>query len=217
MDFTLEDPSGVKFQFPVNPAEVNIRRDKSFETVTIIHGGEVDIPQGVKIKEITFSSFFPAVEKDPKKQEKADYYKCDPLPDPQIAMNQLNTWMESREPLRLIITGTAVNVLVMLTAHNSSFKGGEPGDVYFDVTFRTWQDYKVRTLAERSGDSGGESRTDIKPVPRTYTVQSGDSLWGIAKMKLGTGSRWREIYEANADKIGSDPDQIWPGQELVMP
>ncbi|WP_310501339.1 LysM peptidoglycan-binding domain-containing protein [Paenibacillus qinlingensis] len=210
MDITLEDPTGLRMHFPVNPSEVNIRRDKSFETITIIHGGELDVPQGVKVKEISFSSFFPAV-------YDASYCKYQPLPNPQTAMNQLNTWMEQREPLRLIMTETDVNVLVMLSAHNSSFKGGEPGDVYFDVTFRTWRDYKVRTLAERSGTSGGEARPDIKPVSATYTVKSGDSLWAIAKMNLGSGSRWREIYDINRALIGDNPDAIQIDQELVMP
>ncbi|MEC0228063.1 LysM peptidoglycan-binding domain-containing protein [Paenibacillus alba] len=210
MDFSLEDPSGLKLQFPVNPSEVNIRRDKSFETITIIRGGELDVPQGVKVKEIAFSSFFPA-------NYDASYCQYEPLPDPQTAMNQLNTWMESQDPLRLRITGTQVNVLVMLSAHNSSFRGGEPGDVYFDVTFRTWNDYKVRTLDERLGSPGGESRPDIKPLPATYKVKPGDSLWAIAKMNLGSGSRWREIYEANRGIIGDNPDLIQPDQELVMP
>lgn len=210
MNFTIEDPNNVSLWFPVNPSEVNIRRDKSFETISLIRGGELDVPQGVKVKEIAFSSFFPAV-------YDASYCKYQQLPDPQTAMNQLNTWMEGRDPLRLIITGTDVNVLVMLSAHNSSFKGGEPGDVYFDLIFRTWKDYKIRTLDEISSNSAGQTRPDIKPVSATYQVQTGDSLWSIAKMKLGSGSRWRDLYDANRTVIGDDPDRIIPGQELVMP
>jgi nucleoid-associated protein YgaU len=214
MDIFLKDPTGLKLQFPVNPTEINIRRDKNFETVLIISGEELDVPKGVKVKEISFSSYFPANDSDDGMP-----YRYKPLPDPQVAMNQLNTWMEGRQPLQLIITGTAVNVFVMLSAHNSSFKGGEPGDVYFDVTFRTWRDYKIRTLAEREGGSSanGATRPDIKPVPNLYTVKSGDTLWGIAKLLLGSGSRWRDIYAANQATIGPNPDKIFPGQELVMP
>jgi nucleoid-associated protein YgaU len=50
-----------------------------------------------------------------------------------------------------------------------------------------------------------------------YTVQSGDSLWDIARHQLGDGSRWGEIYRVNADVIGQNPDIIHPGLQLRMP
>lgn len=51
----------------------------------------------------------------------------------------------------------------------------------------------------------------------TYTVQKGDTLSGIAKDKLGSANKWREIYDANRDVIGDNPDRILPGQELKLP
>ncbi len=53
--------------------------------------------------------------------------------------------------------------------------------------------------------------------PATYTVQSGDSLSKIAKHTLGDANRWREIYEANREVIGDNPDLIKPGQQLRLP
>lgn len=53
------------------------------------------------------------------------------------------------------------------------------------------------------------------PPARTYTVQPGDTLSGIAE-KLGLGG-WQRLYEANAGVIGGDPDRIYPGQVLVVP
>lgn len=50
-----------------------------------------------------------------------------------------------------------------------------------------------------------------------YTVQPGDNLWDIAKDKLGDGSRWGEIYDANKSLIGENPRLIFSGQELQMP
>ena len=52
------------------------------------------------------------------------------------------------------------------------------------------------------------------PPPRTYTVQPGDTLWGIGQ-RLGVD--WRRLYEANRETIGPDPDLIRPGQVLVVP
>lgn len=48
---------------------------------------------------------------------------------------------------------------------------------------------------------------------KTYTVKPGDSLWGIAKDKLGSGGRWNEIKELN----NLSNNVIRPGQVLRIP
>ena len=53
-------------------------------------------------------------------------------------------------------------------------------------------------------------------VSSTYTVQKGDSLSRIAKRELGSFDRWREIYNANRDKI-KDPNVLALGIQLVVP
>lgn len=50
-----------------------------------------------------------------------------------------------------------------------------------------------------------------------YTVEDGDCLWQIAEDLLGDGMRWHEIYELNLDVIGSNPDLIYPGAQLLLP
>jgi len=216
MDFYLIDPAGPTLHLPVNPGEVTIRREKMIETVNILNLGEVDFTTGEKLKEISFSSFFPA-EYDP------SYCRYPDLPDPHEAMNQLTAWTAARSPVRLIITGTEINVLVFVTAHTSYFRGGEPGDVYFDLTCRTWREVKVRTAAEVAvlavspGVAQQRSRPDVKPVPKVYVVKPGDSLWKIAKMELGSGAKWSQLYAANKSVIGPAPDLIRPGLKLVMP
>lgn len=51
-------------------------------------------------------------------------------------------------------------------------------------------------------------------VEDVYTVEQGDTLWGIAQKKMGKGWKWWRIAEANGLK---DPYLIYPGQELVIP
>lgn len=60
----------------------------------------------------------------------------------------------------------------------------------------------VLTISAPEGSSGS-----------TYTVQSGDNLSKIGKQY---GVSWQAIFEANRDKL-SDPDKIFPGQELNIP
>lgn len=49
-----------------------------------------------------------------------------------------------------------------------------------------------------------------------YVVQSGDTLWKIAKKKYGKSSKWRKIYEANKSTM-SDPNKLRVGQVIVLP
>ena len=55
-----------------------------------------------------------------------------------------------------------------------------------------------------------------EPGGRTYTVQSGDTLWAIASKMYGSGGKYMKIFEANTH-ILENPDKIKPGQELVIP
>ncbi|KAA8783312.1 LysM peptidoglycan-binding domain-containing protein [Paenibacillus amylolyticus] len=210
MSFTLKDGS-TSFVFPVNPEEVNISRSKGYETINMLEHGEFDFAQGEKVKEITFSSFFPKVY-DPSYCMDEKYFL-----DPRVALNVLNNFLISKQPMRFIISGTGVNVPVFLISLNSSFRGGEPGDIYFDVTLRTWRDSKVEKMGSGATGSKASSRTDLKKSSKTYTVKAGDSLSKIAKFELGNSSKWNEIYKLNTKIIGSDPNRIKPGQKLVMP
>ncbi|NQY32082.1 MAG: LysM peptidoglycan-binding domain-containing protein [Coraliomargarita sp.] len=58
--------------------------------------------------------------------------------------------------------------------------------------------------------------SEPESVPRTYTVQSGDSLSGISRKVYGTSSRWIDIYQANRDRLSSE-NALKVGQELRIP
>lgn len=51
----------------------------------------------------------------------------------------------------------------------------------------------------------------------TLTVKPGDTLSGIAGDKTGDQNKWKELYEANKDVIGPDPNKIQPGMQLKVP
>ena len=62
-------------------------------------------------------------------------------------------------------------------------------------------------------------RDELKPnidPSDTYVVQTGNSLWRIAKRTYGDGIEFTLIYEANVEQIG-DPDLIFPGQIFALP
>jgi nucleoid-associated protein YgaU len=52
---------------------------------------------------------------------------------------------------------------------------------------------------------------------RTYTVKSGDSLYGIAKRLLGSGRKADLLYSLNKDVIGPDKSRLKLGMILKLP
>lgn len=64
--------------------------------------------------------------------------------------------------------------------------------------------------------------SDTQSAP-TYTVQSGDTLFGIAASKLGSGDLYPEIFKLNSGQTESDgqtftdPNLIMPGWTLTLP
>jgi nucleoid-associated protein YgaU len=51
---------------------------------------------------------------------------------------------------------------------------------------------------------------------KTYTVRPGDNLTEIAEKTLGDGDRWRDVFQANRDKLKS-ADRLVVGQKLRIP
>ena len=62
-----------------------------------------------------------------------------------------------------------------------------------------------------------------EPEPITITVKRGDSLWRLAARHLGSGTRWREIFDLNRGRVQADgrrltnPDLIRIGWVLELP
>ena len=67
-------------------------------------------------------------------------------------------------------------------------------------------------------ESSGPAKTRREPAPKSggqkYAVRQDDSLWKIAALTLGDGSRWKEIADLNPD---INPDRITAGMTLVLP
>ena len=82
------------------------------------------------------------------------------------------------------------------------------------VKDKLWEVYNTIDPDYRAGDLVlNLATTDGGDQQQEYEVVSGDTLTGIGKK---FGKNWKEIFEANRDKI-KDPDKIQIGWRLKIP
>ena len=62
------------------------------------------------------------------------------------------------------------------------------------------------------------SEENVREIPEEifYTIEKGDTLWGIAIKYYDDGSKYTHIVEANIEVI-KDADLIYPGQSIRIP
>ncbi len=83
-------------------------------------------------------------------------------------------------------------------------------DLICDLTVNQQQQQaRPQTMGAGASMSGGQSS-------RRYTVKPGDSLSKISRDFYGDAGQYMKIFEANKNVL-RDPNQIQPGQELVIP
>ena len=84
------------------------------------------------------------------------------------------------------------------------------------------------TITAADYPAGGDDRItalapEPEPQPVTVTVKRGDSLWRLARIHLGAGARWQEIYDLNRGRVQADgrtlrdPNLILIGWVLELP
>lgn len=58
--------------------------------------------------------------------------------------------------------------------------------------------------------------SQVKVSAKEYIIQKGDTLWKIAQKELGSGYRWKYLYELNKDNI-KNPNKLKAGVKLIIP
>lgn len=218
MDIYLTPSGGAKTQFPMMPEKITMGADAKFMTYSIISLGDVKIPRGKGIKEISWSGIFPG-----KPRKKSPFVSAWTKPDELV--KRMEKCRDDGTICNLLVTGTCINYSVYISSFKGKYTGGM-GDFQYDVKFiiateikiYTTNELKIKTPAKatRTASKKSTKKKATESKTRTYTVKSGDCLWRIAQNLLGKGSRYMEIYNLNKDKI-KNPNLIYPGQKLRIP
>jgi nucleoid-associated protein YgaU len=209
-----------RLRLPVLPSSLDISNASKNETVDIANLGEVTILQDPVAKTLQFSSFFPA--------HMSPLVEYNNPPKPWDAVNRIEKWKKSKQPLRFLVTGTSINIPVSIENFTYGEEGGAVGDLTYDLMLKEYVFVSVRKIKVKvkTPPKPKKSRPSVTPKEKTHKVKRGDTLWALSKKYYkDNGLGWRKIWNANkAAMIKRDPRNrknpghwIHIGQVLKIP
>lgn len=218
----------------VLPSSIEISDGGNGSTYDVVGLGEINVIKARKLSEYAFSSFFPAKlypfmlpshddnnNDDEEKKSLAPTVKVVP---PMEQVRKISRWMESKRPIRFIFQGgpTASDVVINTPATIESFQwkevAGGIGDIEFSIKLKHYRFYAAKKVVVQNNAvvPKGEQRPDDRAKEKTYTLVAGDTLWKVAKSKLGDGNRWREIQKLN-NISDAETKRLQVGKVLKLP
>jgi len=210
---------------PVTPAKVKVKINNQNKTLTLIDGNEINILKEPKLTDVSFDVLLPQVSYP---------FTNGGAQSAQTYLNLFEQLKTGKEPFQWILNRSRPNGAALfysnLTVSMEDYQITDDAEAGFDLTvtikLKQYRPYGTKTVSITPSPAPSQPATaTVTEPPRetseapknsSYSVKKGDCLWNIAKKQLGDGSRWKEIYELNKDKI-QNPNLIYPDQELALP
>lgn len=209
-------------RLPTNPEKIEKTSTQANEKYEVLGAGQIAVPTYLELAEYSL--------KEVELPHAPSHYveTSGNFKGPDYYETLFNTWRAGKDPVRFIARNgiTAdINTLVLIEECNPSETAGEEGDKYFDFKLLEYREFGFKSVAVVSTGTITKSMAKAAAAPKimknpkankTYTVKSGDTLWGIAKRFYGSGAKYSTIFNANKGKI-KNPNLIYPGQVLTIP
>lgn len=209
--------NGKKYKLPANPEEIKRSRKLNVEKYQVLGEGQVSITTHCELESISFEAEFPSqsyhyVEAGAKAD--ADYYE-----------KMFRKAQRNMQPIRFIASNDIsddISMMVLVEKVEAVEKAGEEGDKYISLTLLEYKAPGKRYIAVQTPAAvvKQEENVEVAQNPavtenKTHTVQSGDTLWGLAKKYYGNGALYPKIASANPGI--KNPNLIYDGQVLSIP
>jgi hypothetical protein len=110
-------------QLPVVPPEFTVSKPQGNSTFETINSGELNLYGEPKLKTISWSSFFPSKNYPFLKNRSMWGYEY---------IKKLDSWISQKLPIRLIITGTPINMAVLIDSLD--FTVSQNGDYAYSIS-----------------------------------------------------------------------------------
>lgn len=210
---------------PLPPQKIPIKYPGQNKSTTLINGEEINLIRPPGLAEITIDAIIPQMNYPSAVWDGS-------IDDAEDFLDYLHDLKESGDPFEFIVIRDGpgrndffdTNIDVTLEDYKVSDDVKEGFDLVVSLTMKEYKSYGTKIMnfvivedqPVPEAEEPEPQRPAEVPAAKTYTVQKGDCLTLIAKRQLGNGTRWREIYDLNRDKI-SNPNMIQIGWVLTLP
>lgn len=201
-----------EFRFPALPESINFSASTRFMEYEILDLGTVSVPNGKNISTYSWEGILPG------EGRKDAPWVCKPWKSPKDIQKELNYCREHGTLLKLKVTGTPINTSVYLADFSMTYTGAF-GDYNYSISFIDAKSMEVNMVKAKK-----KHKRPSKAKSTSYIVKKNDCLWNIALKKLGSGTKYPIIYNANKAMIdkrnkGKNLSKytIYPGQVLKIP
>lgn len=215
---------------PIFPESISIKTGTLNKTMTLINEGEINLIKTPALKEFTFDLLIPNT------PYPFAYYRN--------GFKGAGYYLEKFESIKKSGGGDILLIVRIDAAGNPIYNTDmwvtleeyivrddvrEGTDIIVTMRLKEYKNHGVKTYKITSGkiqQKGVKRNTSNSPSPKnnnkTYIVQSGDTLWTIAKKFYGDGSKYTVLRDNTYNKIiiakhGGSNQTIAAGDKLVIP
>lgn len=190
--------------FPIAPSAIKTQIDNKNKTIELMNEGEVNVLRNAGLTSFSFELLLPNV-----KYPFAVYLNG--FKPAKYYITILEVLKENKKPFPLTISrvnpkGEVIDYTqkqVSIEEYSLTESVDNGLDVVASIELKEYKAYGTKTYPlpetstkkevkkERPAGKGSEN------VGKEYVIQSGDTLWSIAKKMYGDGSKWGAIFTAN--------------------
>ncbi len=160
-----------KIRLPVNPSELTISYAGENSSYNLVGTGEVIIPRLPKLATVSISSFFPRNEYIPFSTEDSWYQASD-------YVNFFRSLLESKAVFLFIVNRYDddkpmfdTSFKAILTSFSITDKGGETGDIYFEMSLSEYRDTKPEKVSVMKKDEESSTTYLVREPQRDVSSQ----------------------------------------------
>lgn len=151
-------------KFPILPEEIKIKSSSNNETFEVVKLGEINVLKERKLKEFSFSTFFPAT---------YDLYPFlnvteNEFINASILVNELENIRRTKKPFRFILDNSIINMLCSIEDFSYGYVYGDD-DIHFELSFKEYKDISVKELLIDTS-STSELNQREKPILKSVTI-----------------------------------------------